>query len=69
MISANGRDDNPDLDTLLWIVDAAHRRGEHFRIVVTNQTPSTIELLQARPRSAYDYTLSIFNESRNSIRV
>ncbi len=69
VISANGRDGNPDLDTLLWIVDAAHARGKHFRIVVTNKTPSTIELLQARPRSIYDYTLSVFDESRNSIRV
>ncbi len=69
VFSADGTDDNPDLDTLLWVVDAAKERDQHIRILVTNKTPSTKELLAQRPKKTYNYTLSILNSQKNSIRV
>ena len=44
VLSANGRDDNPDLATLIWIINAAKEREQLVNIVVTNETLSTTKL-------------------------
>jgi len=41
VISANGKDGNPDLDTLVWIVEGAREHGRAIEIFATNRTPST----------------------------
>ncbi len=69
VISANGQNDNPDLDTLLWVVDAAQERHQHIRILVTNKTTNTDSLLKQRDRKTCNYTLSIMSKSKNSTRV
>ena len=55
VISANGKDDNPDYETLKWIVEAAHSAGRKIDIVVTNATPSTKKLKQSHKPSDYGY--------------
>lgn len=57
LISANGKYGNPDLETLEWIVDAAEARGDHVRIVVTNEAPTLRELEIKRPAALHGYTL------------
>ena len=44
VLSANGRDDNPDLATLIWIINAAKEREQLVNLVVTNETLSTTKL-------------------------
>lgn len=55
--SANGKDDNPDLATLIWLVEAAQQQQRNPEIVVTNRTPSVEKLLEEYPPSEYGYTL------------
>jgi ribonuclease BN (tRNA processing enzyme) len=55
--SANGKDDNPDLATLIWLVEAARDQGRQVEIVVTNRTLSTAQLLDEYPPAEFGYTL------------
>jgi beta-lactamase superfamily II metal-dependent hydrolase len=64
--SANGRDDNPDLATLIWIVEAAERDKRAIRIFVTNETPSTRQLLDEYPPNDYGYELEILPAGTSS---
>jgi len=59
IISANGKNDNPDIATLKMIVEAADELGRKITIYVTNETDSTRQLLQGFPTTRYDYELYI----------
>jgi hypothetical protein len=69
VISADGTNDNPDLPTLLWLVDAAHAQQRDVEIIVTNQTDSTREIVQVRPPAAHNYALTILAPGTSSIEV
>lgn len=69
VISADGKHGNPDVETLLWIVDAARAQERKISIVVTNETPSTKELRRRREPSEFGYTLRVRDESRHAIKV
>ncbi len=69
VISANGRDDNPDLATLKWIVEAAHGAGRQIRIVVTNETPSTKRIQQTHKPAKFGYTLTVRPHADHSIEI
>ena len=56
VISANGRDGNPDFDTLVWIAQAAHNQGRKIEILVTNESESTRRFREAFPADVYGYT-------------
>lgn len=59
VICADGRDDNPDLQTLEWLVETAMKQGRSIHIVATSDTPS-IRAMRARfdpQQSGYDLTL------------
>lgn len=55
--SANGKNDNPDLATLIWLVEAARDQGRNIRIFVTNRTASVRKLQEEYPAAEYDYSL------------
>ncbi|MFX1560536.1 MAG: ComEC/Rec2 family competence protein [Promethearchaeota archaeon] len=57
IISANNRDKNPDLATLIWIVEAAKEQNREIEIIVTNETPSTIKIQEEYDPETYGYTL------------
>ena len=44
VITANGRDDNPNLATLIWLVETANRQHREVEILLTNETLSTKKL-------------------------
>jgi metallo-beta-lactamase superfamily protein len=67
--SANGRDDNPDLATLIWLVEAARDQQRQVEIVVTNQTPSVEKLIEEYPASDYTYSLRTLAPGVHSIVV
>ena len=69
VISANGRDGNPDLTTLTWIVEAAKEQERAIKILVTNQTTSTQTLVEERNPSDFSYQLVTMSQSSNSMSV
>jgi len=69
VISANGRDDNPDLQTLEFIVETANAAGRQIEIVVTNTTKSTKALRRSHKPSQFGYTLTVKPTADHSIAV
>ena len=67
--SANGKDGNPDLATLIWLVEAAKETQRQVKLVVTNTTPSVEKLLAEYPPSDYTYSLTVMPAGTNSITV
>ncbi len=45
VIYANGRDDNPSVDTLEWIIESGNKIKRSKKIVLTNRTPNIIKIL------------------------
>jgi hypothetical protein len=58
IISANGKYGNPDLATLIWIVEAAKEQGRTVEIFVTNETASTRKLVEEYNPKDYGYKLT-----------
>lgn len=67
--SADGTNDNPDLATLIWIVEAAEAAGRQVTIVCTNRTLSTDKLQEDYDPATYGYTITFRNENADSIRL
>ena len=67
--SADGTNDNPDLATLIWIVEAAKAAKRRVRLVVTNETESLVKLQEDYPASDYGYTLRIRSPTENAITI
>ena len=59
VVSANGKNGNPDLETLEWIVTAASGATKPIDIYVTNETPSLDELRAQHPPAASNYRLHV----------
>ena len=57
IICANGKDDNPDLKTLQWIVETAKAQGRTVELIVTNPTDSTRQLRMLDDPAVYGYQL------------
>jgi len=69
VISANGKYGNPDLATLIWLVEAAKEQDRSPEIIATNETPSTRKLTQEYPQDEYGYSLRFLPEGDSSIEV
>jgi beta-lactamase superfamily II metal-dependent hydrolase len=67
--SANGRDNNPDLATLIWLIEAAQIQQRNVEIVMTNQTPSVRKLLDEYPTAVYGYTIKTLPSDQYSFVV
>jgi beta-lactamase superfamily II metal-dependent hydrolase len=55
IISANGRDDNPSLRTLKWILESGKKSGKPKKIILTNMTPNAKRVLQEYDQNKYNY--------------
>jgi hypothetical protein len=55
IISANGRDDNPSLCTLKWILERGKRSSSRKKIILTNMTPNVKKVLQKYDQNKYNY--------------
>jgi beta-lactamase superfamily II metal-dependent hydrolase len=62
-------DGNPDLKTLIWMVENAKQRGEHIDILVTNPNDSTTALQQQYPAATYNYTLTFLAPNQHYIVI
>jgi beta-lactamase superfamily II metal-dependent hydrolase len=69
IISADGTYDNPDDETLFWIVETAKEAGRKIRLIVTNQTSSTNSLLQKYDPKQWGYDIQFLNKGDNSLLV
>ncbi len=69
VISANGKDDNPDLPTLIWIVETAREQNRPIELVLTNPTVSSQRLQAQYPEADYGYTLTTMSPGENSLVV
>ena len=67
--SADGKDDNPDLATLIWIVEAARDAARKIRIVCTNETESTQKLADEYNVDEYGYTLEVMGDGKHEVRI
>lgn len=69
VVSANGKDGNPDVATLIWLVESASAADRKIEIIATNATPSTQKLQNEYPESEYGYTLTIMPKNQHFITV
>ena len=69
VVSANGMYGNPDLATLIWIVEDAKEQGRAIELVLTNPTPSSAKLVEEYPPAEYGYRLRTMASGENSIVV
>jgi Metallo-beta-lactamase superfamily len=69
VVSANGKYGNPDLATLIWIVEAARKQGRGIDLVLTNPTPSSEKLLHEYPPGQYGYQLTTMAADKTSLVV
>lgn len=67
VISANGEDGNPDLATLIWIVEAAKDQRRTIEILVTNETSSTRQLVEEYDPDKYGYRLIEMDKESDSM--
>lgn len=69
VISADGRNGNPDPDTLKWIVESAKDAGRAVTLVCTNRTPSMDKLEDEYPPGEPGYTFEVMPPGASEIRV
>lgn len=69
VLSANGNPDNPDLATLIWIVEAAKSQDRPIHLVFTNETPATRKLPQEYPPAEFGYQVSVLPPGQHSIAI
>ena len=67
VISANGKYGNSDLDTPVWIVEAAREQGRTIQIFATNQTLSTGQLVEKYDPNRYGYSLIQMDKESDSM--
>jgi beta-lactamase superfamily II metal-dependent hydrolase len=69
VISANGRHNNPDLATLIWIVEAAKEQQRTVEILVTNETTASRKLVEEYDPDEYGYELTTMGEDAHSMVI
>jgi beta-lactamase superfamily II metal-dependent hydrolase len=69
VLSADGRHNNPQFETMKWIVEAARDRQRPITLVATNQTETIDQLQKKLPPCDYGYTLRIMPKNQHSIKI
>ncbi|MGQ9492936.1 MAG: ComEC/Rec2 family competence protein [Anaerolineae bacterium] len=69
IISANGMYGNPDLATLIWIVETAKKQKRKIELVATNETPSTGKLVWEYDPDKYGYRLTVMKKGKRSMSL
>lgn len=69
VLSANGKDGNPDLATLIWIVEAAEAQGRTIELVLTNETPSLQKLQEEYNPQEFGYGTTVLGRDADSLLV
>ncbi len=69
VICGDGKHDNPDFQTLEWLVQAAIKQGRSFRIVATNETTSINALVEKYEPEKFRYKLVFIEPEAHSITL
>jgi hypothetical protein len=69
VISANGHPDNPDLATLIWIVETAKSQDREISLVFTNETTAVRKLPKEYPPADYGYQMTVLPPGQDSIVI
>ncbi len=69
LLSANGKNGNPDQEVLAMIVDVAHASQRTPLIVVTNETASLAWLRAERPPAQFGYQLIVRDPARHAVVI
>jgi beta-lactamase superfamily II metal-dependent hydrolase len=69
VISANGRDDNPSLSTLKWIIESAGGKLSEIEIVATNVTPNIEKIIQEYPEQKFNYKFRFIKEGDDYVTL
>jgi ribonuclease BN (tRNA processing enzyme) len=56
VISADGKHGNPDLPTMVWIVEEANEQGRAIELLLTNHTDSSRALERSHPPEDFGYS-------------
>lgn len=69
IISANGRDDNPSLNTLRWIIESKNTGAGVKKIILTNMTPNIKKVLQEYDQNKFDYESIFLEKTSNFLTI
>lgn len=67
--SADGKNGNPDYNTLKWLIEAANEDERRIRIIITNETDSTDRILNDYPPRKYGYSMKFISGRSNYVTV
>ena len=69
VISANGRDDNPSLNTLRWIIESKKTDRSPKIIIFTNMTPNVKKVLQEYNQSKFNYESIVLEKKDDFLTI
>ena len=69
IISANGRDDNPSLNTLKWIIETNHQDKKKKKIIFTNITHNVKRALQKYDANQFKYESVILKKGSDYVTI
>jgi hypothetical protein len=69
VISANGRDDNPSLATLRWIIESKRKKNKIIKIFLTNRTDKTDKILKKYDQKKYQYRFTFLKRGSHSLEI
>jgi beta-lactamase superfamily II metal-dependent hydrolase len=69
VFSADGKNGNPDFNTLKWLIEAAQEDGREITIFLTNPTDSTKKIMQQFPPASSGYTMRFMPKTHFFITV
>ena len=69
VISANGRDDNPSLATLEWIIESKRKKNKIITIFLTNRTNNTDKILQKYDQNKFHYRFHFLKKGSHSLVI
>ena len=69
VISANGRDDNPSIDTLKWIIESENKGKRVKKIVFTNITPNVKRILQQYDQNKFNYESIVLGKKSDYLTI
>jgi ribonuclease BN (tRNA processing enzyme) len=69
ILSANGRDDNPSLNTLRWIVETGKTSRKPKKIIFTNTTTNVKKILQKYDEKKLNYECIFLEKEENFLTI
>jgi beta-lactamase superfamily II metal-dependent hydrolase len=69
LISANGRDDNPSIATLKWIIESKRKKNKTIKIFLTNRTSNTDKILQKYDEEKFQYRFTFLSNESHSLEI